>query len=332
MHSDLNKHLEKAMQNGQSFVAWRLPFQQKVEQLGPAPESVWSGEPGKGFVFAPFDTADYPRLSIGMGAPLTETVTLPLIQPKAKEAFIAYGQRSVEAIRQRHFDKIVNARVITLNHPNFNPIDHFTKLCHRYPSAFCYVWFSPSSGLWLGASPELLLEKEGLHLKTMALAGPRVKNTEGFGSKEMEEQHLVLDYLVSELEKIGATCEVSEKVQGESGHLTHLKNEISAHLRQDKTPFDLANILAPTPAVAGLPKDKAMKWIAEFEGNPRHYYAGYLGEISGENANLFVNLRCMRAEGDTLYVYVGAGLTADSDPELEWIETEEKAKVVLMRD
>ena len=88
----------------------------------------------------------------------------------------------------------------------------------------------------------------------------------------------------------------------------------------------------PTPAVCGFPKGKARDFILKNENYNRKYYAGFLGELnfcfeSNQTlmSDLFVNLRCMEIIKDNAEIYVGCGITKDSNPEKEYIETKNKS-------
>ena len=97
----------------------------------------------------------------------------------------------------------------------------------------------------------------------------------------------------------------------------------------------LLNKLHPTPAVCGLPKETAKNFILEHEGYDRSFYTGFLGEINlnsgGEksaNTHLFVNLRCMELFEDKAVLFVGGGITNDSNNEKEWEETVAKSSTM----
>jgi len=89
--------------------------------------------------------------------------------------------------------------------------------------------------------------------------------------------------------------------------------------------------LHPTPAVCGMPKQVARDFLIAQEGYSRKYYAGYVGELNYSNAvhqqtsKLFVNLRCMEIEKESVNLYIGCGVTVDSDPSSEFIETVNKS-------
>jgi isochorismate synthase len=94
--------------------------------------------------------------------------------------------------------------------------------------------------------------------------------------------------------------------------------------------WELVEALHPTPAVAGQPKDEAIRYIKELEPHDREYYTGFLGPVTKDREmDLFVNLRCMKVTPEFLALYVGGGITLDSDPADEWEETRLKAESLL---
>ena len=85
-------------------------------------------------------------------------------------------------------------------------------------------------------------------------------------------------------------------------------------------------LLHPTPAVCGLPKEIAKAFIDTYEGYNRSFYTGFLGELNRDFASdLFVNLRCMQIENNQAHLYMGCGITKDSNPEKEWKESVNKS-------
>jgi isochorismate synthase len=92
---------------------------------------------------------------------------------------------------------------------------------------------------------------------------------------------------------------------------------------------DLIRSLHPTPAVCGLPREKALQLIEKHETHNRNLYAGLIGYKSKEELNVFVNLRCMQVTENDFLLYVGGGITDQSIPENEWNETENKAKTLM---
>ena len=113
--------------------------------------------------------------------------------------------------------------------------------------------------------------------------------------------------------------------------MAHLKSvfQLNAH----NSDFDLGKFikeLHPSPSVAGLPKTEAIEFIQKLEHHKREYYTGFLGPVNLDSqTNLFVNLRCMKLSDTSLILYAGAGITKDSDAELEWDETTQKLQAML---
>jgi isochorismate synthase len=84
----------------------------------------------------------------------------------------------------------------------------------------------------------------------------------------------------------------------------------------------------PTPAVCGVPKNAARQLYQKYENHQRDLYTGIIGWAEPENMHLFVNLRCMQIYQNAAALYVGGGLTQDSDPAKEWLETERKSEAL----
>lgn len=189
----------------------------------------------------------------------------------------------------------------------------------------------PGVRRWIGATPETLLDCDGVSLTTMALAGTRKAGAQGpWGQKEQEEQQIVTDYISKVFRDKGLEPIIGERFSRKAGQVEHLCTPIS--LKVGSANGRLAEILSalhPTPAVGGYPKELAMEWIRRVEPHERRYYGGYLGPMFGEHVRLFVNLRCMEVDDSRLRLYVGGGLTDKSDPKSEWKETEEKAQTLL---
>jgi len=87
--------------------------------------------------------------------------------------------------------------------------------------------------------------------------------------------------------------------------------------------------LHPTPALAGLPKQKAIELIHKSEHHDREYYGGYIGPFAPNDFHYFVNLRSMKFDSYKCRIFVGGGIVSDSVPESEWLETEAKSKTLL---
>lgn len=117
-----------------------------------------------------------------------------------------------------------------------------------------------------------------------------------------------------------------------AGGLLHLKSEFLVDMKATNFPqlgSVMLELLHPTSAVCGMPKENALDFLKENEGFDRSYFSGFIGPVNlnGETS-LFVNLRCAKLENDEALLYAGAGITEDSVPEKEWEETELKCDII----
>jgi isochorismate synthase len=210
----------------------------------------------------------------------------------------------------------------------------------RYPTAFVSLVAIPGIGTWLGASPEQLLTLDDQVLTTMALAGTQRRPEDRpltavvWGHKEAAEQEMVSDYVRDFFGRAGITnLEAEGPRTVAAANVVHLQTLFRVQLPEHER-LALANRvldeLHPTSAVCGMPKHKALAFILDHEGYDRRFYSGFLGPVHMDGrSSLFVNLRCMELDEGFANLYVGGGITADSDPASEWRETEMKAETIL---
>ncbi|HLV15455.1 MAG TPA: chorismate-binding protein [Xanthomarina sp.] len=260
----------------------------------------------------------------------------------------------IEAIKDAQFAKVVLSRRELFELEEVNPLATFKSLLQNYPTAFVYCWFHPKVGLWLGATPENLISTEGSRFKTMALAGTqKYEGTENvvWQNKEKEEQQFVTDFILQSVEETTERIQVSEVKTVKAGNLLHLQTNIAGVLNFKNSSFkELLDKLHPTPAVCGMPKEASKQFILNKENYNREFYTGFLGELNLQEkttrntnrrnvennayasvkniSNLYVNLRCMQILDKKALIYVGGGVTKDSNPEAEWKETQAKALVM----
>lgn len=247
-----------------------------------------------------------------------------------KEMYKEYVSAIVEKCKNEEFSKCVPARIIVKNKDdNFCIGNYFIKLVKEYKTAFVNLYFHPNTGLWLGATPELLLKKNGNVFETFSLAGTKlISKNRNWNPKEIEEQQIVTNYILDLL--IHNNCEKinTSKVKTiDAGQIQHLKTTIQFH--SDKDINSIAKLLHPTPAVCGMPQKKSFDFIITTEGKQRENYAGFIGINFKKEQILFVNLRCMQILEGKFLIYVGAGVTKDSIPENEWTETENKSETLM---
>jgi isochorismate synthase EntC len=103
----------------------------------------------------------------------------------------------------------------------------------------------------------------------------------------------------------------------------HLHTVIHGHLRRDGNIWSAAQALWPTSAVGGVPKERAIAWITEFEGRDRGWYSGLVGCVSasGQNGTFLVSIRSGILHGKRAFLFAGSGIVPQSDPEKEFEET-----------
>ncbi len=247
-----------------------------------------------------------------------------------KESYLAQAQQIVKDLNRGLADKIVFTRV---KKAASSPIDAsllFERLLKSYPNALVYYFHDTSIGSWIGATPEILIQKTPSSYRTMALAGTKLAGeNRDFTYKEYNEHALVTEFIEGQLRQIpGAQLQISELSEYTQGPVTHLLQELRWQMPVSVLPL-LVKHLHPTPAVAGLPQKVAMQYLATLEQHERGFYTGVIGSLAAGKEQLFVNLRCGQLINGTLYAYLGGGFTPESDPELEWDETENKSKTLL---
>ena len=301
----------------------------------------------QGFVVAPFEVkADQPVVLI-QGK--TETIALSNEQLTADDGknrlpsdmsnyykvdFANYHSQ-LEADK---FRKIVLARCADEQMPDgVKPIDLFYRACQLYPRLFIALVDTEKSGCWLTATPEILLDGHGTDWRTIALAG--TMKLEGdqldgegetltWSTKNIQEQRIVATYITECLEQFTDDFREEGPRTVRAANLVHLRSDFTFKLADNNKIGDLLQALHPTPAVCGLPKREAFKFIVKNEHTPRRYYSGFMGPVAQEDTHLYVSLRCMNIDGDVCHLYAGGGLLKDSVEEQEWLETEAKMETM----
>lgn len=298
----------------------------------------------KGFVFADFkgdQTILFPEnecevlienFEVGESVFQTEESKLSTV---GKDAFEALVQSGIKSIQTGEFEKVVLSRKETLIEVDFDFLEVYQKMLFKYPTAFRYCWFHPEIGMWMGATPEQLLRVEDSKFKTVALAGTQKFDNDIeaiWQQKEKQEQQFVTDFIVGELEAEAESLTQTEPYTFRAGNIVHLKTDITGVFKSDFDLKKVIKVLHPTPAVCGLPKEVAKDFIIKNEDYDRKFYAGFLGELNGniiknqnKDSDLYVNLRCMEIQQNQVHLYIGCGITKDSNPEKEYFETANKA-------
>lgn len=368
MFQQFLQRIEKQLLDQKPMVVYRKQGQKVVKGIFQSDSQLHRCTDFKesGFIFAPFNTNDAVVLIpkdevmeteyVPSGKCNDDNSKLGINSASSnlddKNFFLALVDKAIGEIKKGRLKKVVLSRSISapFNDP---PLQLFLKLLANYSEAFCYMWYHPKVGLWLGATPEVLVSTQNKEMKTMSLAGTQPYTGDldpVWEKKEQEEQALVTNYITEALRSLTTQLKISETESTRAGSLMHLRTNISGRL----SVLDIKNlveVLHPTPAVGGVPKKMAYEFIKANENYDREFYTGYLGELNfkeetartSNNRNtenkayrsihtrtdLFVNLRSMQIVGQIAILYVGGGITIDSDPEKEWEETVNKSATML---
>lgn len=359
-NNEYSKLIDQLLEKGIAFAAWFFPR----ENMG----SILIGNPGdvmffnrfnqlngeKGFVFAPFRIKeDSPVILLKPGMLIenfqeSEIPDLSQFQSfekkekqeeiyfiQEKQDYIKTIEKAVSEIKDGNLSKVIISRRIPVSRNEISTGNIFMKLNAQTPNAFSYLVNLPAAGIWMGATPEILLWSEGETCETVSLAGTQIRRADSdyaWHTKDIEEQAFVSRYMLDVFHRFNID---RYKTKGpetmESGKVAHLST--SFYFQAEKIKHCLGDFIAdlhPTPAVCGLPKDLADDYILNNEKHNRKYYTGYLGpwRLKGE-LKLFVNLRCMEVFPDQFVLYAGGGITAKSIAEKEWDETIQKARTLL---
>ncbi|KJY81242.1 isochorismate synthase [Vibrio nigripulchritudo] len=224
------------------------------------------------------------------------------------------------------------------------PVSGFTLLRESQISnqnSYHFAFTKNRDSLFFGSSPECLFRQNGYELETEALAGTiergcDTRDDHGKGrwlrndKKNRYENQLVVEDIESRLHPYCSSLEISEasslirlaKVQ-------HLKRKIVGYLNPQKAESTLVDVLHPTAAIAGLPKDEAVEFIQQNEPFERGLYSGAIGYISQDRSEFCVSIRSALINKKSIKFYAGAGIVPGSDPNAEWQELNKKMSTLL---
>lgn len=250
-------------------------------------------------------------------------------KPCTREEHLLRCSSAIAQLQQGEMDKVVLSRVSHFPMSAPKADDLFQLLCESYPNAFVYYLIHPEHGVWCGATPEVLLNVKGEQFETMSLAGTiDTRAPRAWTEKEYQEQEFVTDYILAKIKNLQPKeLQVDPREEQLAGHLKHLKTRIQ--FSGSLPTQTILESLHPTPAVGGTPLNKALQCIELLESHDRRLYTGYIGvRDNDQNAQYFVNLRCMEWTGAGYDLFAGGGITASSKPEDEWEETNAKLQVL----
>jgi len=222
-------------------------------------------------------------------------------------------------------------------------VGFYRNLREINPSPYMYFLKSGEHQI-VGSSPEMLVRVENRVVETFPIAGtrPHVKNpienkrlTEELLSdpKERAEHVMLVDLGRNDIGKVSkfGSVHLPEFMKAHQySHVQHIVSRVVGDLRDECDCYDALRAVFPAGTVSGAPKVRAMEIIEELEPTRRGPYAGAVGYFSyNGNADFAITIRTLIANGDKAHIQVGAGIVADSDPEREWFETEQKAQALI---
>lgn len=251
-------------------------------------------------------------------------------------------ERARAALRTGTLQKVVLARAVELEASRpFAIAKALRTLLERYPRCIVFA-VGIGETVFLGATPERLARVDGETVTTIALAGSaprspdpdedsRVATQLLASEKDRHEHAFVVEAIRSALAPLCEHLAVPDTPQVVSiANVHHLATPIAGRLSAPYGVLDVVARLHPTPAVGGTPRAAALAFIREHETVPRGWYAGALGWVSASGAGDFVvALRSGIVRNSSARLYAGCGIVAESDPAVEWEESEAKLRPML---
>ncbi len=223
------------------------------------------------------------------------------------------------------------------------PINLYRALRQTNPSPYM-VYMDLADFHIVSASPEILARVEDKHVTVRPLAGTRRRgHTEEedlalekellADEKEIAEHLMLIDLSRNDAGRVSKTGSVKVTKQmfiERYSHVMHIASNVESEIAEGKTALDVLKATLPVGTLSGAPKVRAMEIIDEFEPVKRGVYGGAMGYLSWNgNMDMAIAIRTAVIKDEMLYVEAGAGVVADSVPELEWKETMNKARALF---
>ena len=269
----------------------------------------------------------------------------PKPEPKSeigKEAFLKAVAKSKQYIVDGDIMQVQISQRISQAY-DAPPINLYRALRSINPSPYMF-YFDMGDFHIVGASPEILVRQEGSKVTVRPIAGTRKRGLTPEQDRELENElrndpkelaeHLMLIDLgrndIGRIAKFGSVKVSEQFVVERYSHVMHLVSHVDGEIVDGIGPIDLLRATFPAGTVTGSTKVRAMEIIDELEPTKRGVYAGAAGYIGfNGNMDLAITIRTGVVKDGMLYVQAAAGIVADSVAELEWQETENKARALL---
>lgn len=223
------------------------------------------------------------------------------------------------------------------------PIELYRALRSINPSPYMF-YFDFGDAQIVGASPEILVRREGDRVTVRPIAGTRKRGATPARDRELEQEllsdpkeraeHLMLIDLgrndIGRIARTGTVRVTDQMVVERYSHVMHLVSNVEGEVESSLTPMDLLRATFPAGTVTGAPKVRSMEIIDELEPERRGVYAGAVGYLGfNGNLDLAIAIRTGVVKAGELHVQAAAGIVADSIPENEWLETRNKTRALL---
>ncbi len=249
---------------------------------------------------------------------------------------------AIDQIRSGELNKVVLSRVAEVRFDERINVDAaLDYLAEHYAECYRFLFEPRPYHAFYGATPELLASVEDIQIRSMGLAGSirRGTTTEHDNDyankllsdpKERYEHQLVVDELKRRLQSVTDELNIAETGLYKLSNIQHLYTPIEGKLKSNMGIIPLVELLHPTPALGGDPRDLAMEVIRQAEPVPRGWYAAPVGYIDHNlNGQFAVAIRSAVVQEKRVWMYAGAGIVKDSIPQKEWDETALKFRPML---
>ncbi|MBI2423716.1 MAG: isochorismate synthase [Candidatus Hydrogenedentes bacterium] len=257
-----------------------------------------------------------------------------------QQTWEATVEAALDAFRAGSLEKVVLARETTFRgDAAWPPVAVLQQLMGQTRRSFDFCFRPSPDRAFIGASPERLYKRMNCFLQSEALAGTRARgrtNEEDrrlaeelmSNDKERREHQFVVKMLEEQCGRFCAHVAVAEKPKiMRLLNVQHLLTTLEGVLNNNEVDAELLQALHPTPAVGGVPREEALKWLAEHEPFDRGIYAAPVGWVGYDGAEFCVAIRSALIQGNDLCVYTGAGIVPGSVAAEEWQEIEHKMSV-----
>jgi anthranilate synthase component I len=281
------------------------------------------------------------RMPLGSGTAPPAPTRSDINSNMSREAFEAMVEKSKEYVRSGDIIQVVVSQRFS-GDISVDPFTIYRVLRTLNPSPYMF-FLRLDDTVIVGASPEVMVRKEGDRVELRPIAGTRPRGATAGEDQQLAEELLADPKEVAEhvmlvdlgRNDLGRVCtsgsvEVTELMVIERySHVMHIVSNVQGKLKDECDAFDLVRATFPAGTLSGAPKVRAMQIIDELEPMKREVYGGAVGYFSfSGNMDLCITIRTMVIKDGKVHLQSGAGIVADSDPSTEWEESINKSKAV----